>query len=76
MNLPIENADYFIYYVNLPPKIFAFVALNPDDTYSIYLDPRRSYDQLLDDYIHELWHIIRGDFYNGIPVYIIEGRAA
>ena len=76
MLLPIEQCDYFIRYIKLPPKIFAFVTVNPDDTYTIFLDPRRSYDQLLDDYIHELWHIIRGDFYNGIPVYIIEGRAA
>lgn len=74
--LPLESADYFIYFMTMPPKIFAFVMENPDNTYTIFLDPRRSFDQLLDDYIHELWHIIRGDFYSDLPVYIIESRAA
>lgn len=76
MILPLESADYFIYFMTMPPKIFAFVMENPDNTYTIFLDPRRSFDQLLDDYIHELWHIIRGDFYSDLPVYIIESRAA
>lgn len=68
----VENEDYFIYWVNLPPGIYACIATNPDGTYSIMLDPRRSYDQLWADLDHELQHIIRGDFYNGLPIQRIE----
>ena len=72
MELPVENADYFIYYLNLPPKIYAFVMDNGDGTYSIFLDPRRSRDQQIESYIHELWHIIRGDLGNDLPIWIVE----
>lgn len=72
MSYPIEGADYFIYYMVLPPRIYAFVHSNGDGTYDIYLDPRRSFNQQLDDWEHELWHIIRDDFYNGQPIQKVE----
>lgn len=72
MTYPIEGADYFVYLVQLPPKIFACVVLNPDGTFSMYLDPRRDYWQRIDDWEHEIWHILRNDFYNGLPIQIIE----
>ena len=72
MTYPLEGFDYFIYYRELPPGIFACVATNPDGTYSVYLDPRRSYDQLRADFDHEMHHIIRGDFYNGMPIQKVE----
>lgn len=72
MELPVEGADYFIYYSELPPKIYAFVALNPDGTYSIYLDPRRDFEHRLDDMEHEIMHIIRDDLYNGKPIQEVE----
>ena len=46
---------------------------NDDGTYTMYLDPRRDFEQMLDDYEHELWHIIRDDFYNGQPIQKVEG---
>lgn len=72
MTLPLEGCDYFIYYMKLPPKIWAFITPNDDGTYSMFLDPRRSFDQMLDDYEHELWHIIREDFYNNKPIWVVE----
>lgn len=75
MTLPIEGCDYFIYYMKMPPKIFACVCENSDGTYTVFLDPRRSFDQLLDDYEHELWHIIRDDMHSPLPVYLIEAAA-
>lgn len=72
MTFPIEGADYFIRYTNLPPKIYAFLHLNTDGTFVIVLDPRRSPEQQLDDWEHELWHIIRDDFYNGKPIQEVE----
>ena len=76
MELPLENADYWIRYMELPPKIYAFVHPNDDGTYLIFLDPRRSRDQQIEDYIHELMHIINGDFWCDFPVYYIERRAS
>ena len=72
MTYPLEGFDYFIYYRELPPGIFACVATNPDGTYSVYLDPRRSYDQLRADFDHEVRHIINNDFYNGLPIQKVE----
>lgn len=72
MSYPIEGADYWIRYVNLPPKIYAFVYLNDDGTFIIALDPRRSFEQQLDDYTHELMHILRDDLYSDLPVSVIE----
>lgn len=72
MGLPIENCDYFIRYMKLPPKIWAFVTPNDDGTFSIYLDPRRSREQQIEDCLHELKHILNDDFYNGLPIYICE----
>ena len=68
----LEGVDYFIYLMPMPKGIYACVVTNPDGTYSVYLDPRRSFDQLLKDLEHELNHIIREDFYNDLPIYIIE----
>lgn len=72
MEMLIEECDYWIRYMELPPKIYAFVHPNDDGTYIIFLDPRRSRDQQIEDYIHELMHIINGDFYNGLPIQIVE----
>lgn len=68
----LEGVDYFIYLMPMPKGIYACVVTNPDGTYSIYLDPRRSFDQLLKDLEHELNHIIRKDFDNGLPIWVVE----
>lgn len=72
MAYPIEGADYFIYLMNLPPHIYAYVRVNSDGTYSVYLDPRRSREQQIDDWSHEIWHILNDDFYNGLPIEKVE----
>lgn len=72
--MPLENCDYFVRYQQLPPKIWAFVTPNNDGTFTIVLDPRRSYSQQKCDLDHEIRHIIRDDFYNGRPIHEIERR--
>ena len=72
MSYPIEGADYWIRFMILPPKIFAFVYDNRDGTYLIFLDPRRDFDYQIDDWEHEIWHILHDDFYNGLPIQRIE----
>lgn len=68
----IEGVDYFVRFMNLPPKIWAFVTPNNDGTFSVFLDPRRSFSQQKCDLDHEIRHIFRDDFYNGLPIYICE----
>ena len=58
--------------MKLPPKIYAFVHPNDDGTYLIFIDPRRSREQQIEDYVHELIHIIRGDLYSDLPVQVLE----
>ena len=70
--MPIENIDYFIYWMKMPLGIYAFVTPNDDGTFSVYLDSRRSRSQLFDDLDHELDHIKRDDFYNGLPIQVVE----
>ena len=72
INKLIEGADYFLYWMKMPPGIYAFAATNADGTYSVYLDPRRSTDQLKKDLDHELKHIVNDDFYNGQPIWVVE----
>ena len=72
MSLPIEGADYFIHYMQLPPRIYAFITPNDDGTFTMLLDPRRDKLTQIDDWEHEIWHIIRDDFYNGKPIAIVE----
>ena len=76
MNNLIENCDYFIRYLKFPPRIYACVVDNFDGTYTIFLDPRRSRDQQLEDYIHEYTHLLFDDFCNGQPIYLVERRAS
>jgi hypothetical protein len=75
VTLPIEGADYFIYLMKMPPKICACVCENEDGTYTMFLDPSRSFDQIVDDYEHELWHIIRDDMHSSRPIYVIEAAS-
>ena len=67
-----EGIDYYIYFRIMPPKIYAFITPNDDGTFSVYLDPRRSYLQRKRDLDHELNHILNNDFYNGLPLQQIE----
>lgn len=72
MSFPIEGADYYIYMMELPPHIYAYVRLNSDATYSVYLDPRRDWLSQIDDWEHELWHILRDDLYSDRVIWEIE----
>lgn len=72
--MPIENADYYIYLAPLPVGVHALVSDNGDSTYSLYLNEREDYEHWLDAYIHELLHIVRDDFNNGLPITVVEQR--
>ena len=61
--MPIENADYFIRVMPFPVAVPAFVRLNDDGTYCIYLNANVP-EKWLDGYIHELWHIVDDDLFS------------
>ena len=72
MSYPLEDADYYIRIVKLPEGIKAMIIPNDDSTFSLYLDSRRTWEQWLDDWEHEMWHLLRNDFYNGLPIQKVE----
>lgn len=45
---------------------------NDDSTFSMYLDPQRTREQWMDDWEHEIWHLIHDDFYNNKPIWVVE----
>ena len=47
---------------DLPAAIKGFVRLNEDESYTIILNSRLSYQSNADTYVHELEHIKHGDY--------------
>lgn len=74
MAFPEEGFDYYLYITELPAGIRAMLLPNDDGTFSMYLDSRRTWEQWLNDWEHEIWHLLRDDFYNGLPLYYVERR--
>lgn len=48
--------------INMDTKIKGFTSKNEDDTYSVFINSRLSYEQRMKAYAHELKHIENGDF--------------
>lgn len=72
----LENADYFIRFVDFPVcSCGGAILLNEDGTYTILLNSRLSRQQNKDSLIHELNHIKNGDFYRDVPIKQIEAEA-
>ena len=70
--MPIEDADYFVRVMRFPAPVPAFVHLNDDGTYCIFLNANYDYEHWLNSYEHELWHIIRDDLYGDRAIGEIE----
>lgn len=70
----LPDVDYFVYYEKLPWSIHGMVSPNDDGTFSIILNSRISESMQRSAYRHEVHHIENDDFYNGIPIQIIEPR--
>ena len=70
----IENADYFVRLIKMPPHTDGMVSPNSDGTFNMYLSQDKFRPELIDDYIHEYEHIDDDDFYNGKPIAVIEGE--
>ena len=72
--MPIENCDYFVQVLPFPEPIPAFLRLNPDGyTYTMYFNANFSSERRIDDYEHELWHILQDDLFGEKSIHDIEG---
>lgn len=70
--MPIEGADYFIKVIPFPLPVPAFVHLNSDGTYTVFLNANMDFEHQLDGMEHEIWHIIHDDLYSEKNIIDIE----
>jgi len=70
--LSIDGADFFVRVVDLPFGVGGCVTPNDDGTFSVYINARYDRRKQQESYNHELRHIERNDFYNGLPIEQIE----
>lgn len=68
----IPGADFFVFFDIFPWSVRGLVTTNDDGTYSIYLNKRYPMSVLRKTFWHEVDHIKNGDFYNNIPIGIVE----
>lgn len=66
-----------VIYVSMPKGVHGATVLNPDDSFTVMLDPNDPFDVQQEGYAHEEWHIRNGDFDNIVDknVGLIENRA-
>ena len=57
-----RNPVYQVHLIKLPDNVRSCVTHNEDDSYSIFIDDRLSCVQQMTAFIHEMKHILRGDF--------------
>lgn len=70
--MPIENADYFIKVIPFPLSVPAFVHLNSDGTYTVFLNANMDFEHQLDGLEHEYWHILHDDLYGDKDIRTVE----
>lgn len=54
--------EIFTYHVNMPTTIRSFVVSNNDMSFTIMINARLGSDQQLAAYMHEIYHIKKGDY--------------
>lgn len=68
----ILGVDYFVYFDLLPYSVRGMVTTNNDGTFSIYLNQRYPLSVLQKTFLHEVKHIENDDFYNNLPIGVVE----
>lgn len=53
-----------VIYMNLPRGSHGASTVNDDGSFTVFLDPRDSNDMQRHGFVHEIRHIVRGDFDN------------
>lgn len=69
----IWNNDYRVRLIDLPPSVKAFVAMDDDGFYNIYINSKLSREEQCRAAAHELNHIVLDDFYNNKDIRSVEG---
>lgn len=73
MNL--NDDEYRVYMMPFPGDILGAVRLDAEGYPSIYINDSLSPAARKRAFLHELKHIINDDFYNGLPIEVIENEA-
>lgn len=68
----VPGRDYFVTYETLPRKVRGCVTVNEDSTYTIVINKLLPECQRKDTFDHEVDHIENEDFYNGLPIELVE----
>lgn len=69
----IDGADYFVRVIPFPVDcVGGMVTPNDDGTFSVYINANLAAPVQREAYLHEVAHIINGDFYNGLPIREVE----
>ncbi len=64
--------NIYVVYADMPVSVRSYVVVNADESYTIVINSRLSYDQNLVSYNHELDHILNGDYEKGGSADLIE----
>ena len=57
MTVDVNTVEY-----NLPVRIAGYMVSNPDNTYTVILNARLTFERRMQAYLHEMQHICNGDF--------------
>lgn len=61
--MPIEGLDYFVQVIPFPLPVPAFVHLNSDNSYTIFINANLNSERQMEGFEHELKHIMNDDFF-------------
>lgn len=64
--------NIYVVYADMPVSVRSYVVVNADESYTIVINSRLSYEQNLVSYNHELDHILNGDYEKGCSADLIE----
>jgi len=68
----LTDGDYHVYMIPFPGDIKAAVRIDAEGYASIYINDYLSPEAKKRAFLHEIRHIERDDFYNSLPISIIE----
>lgn len=57
---------------DLPTTVGGFIVHNQDDSYTIVLNSKLTWEDNMESYIHELKHLCEGDLDSSLPADLIE----
>lgn len=68
----IDCMDYVVRFIDLPPCVRAFTAMDNDGRANIYINRRMSYATCMGSFWHEIHHLERGDFWRDADIRLVE----